>query len=85
MTLIIDVREPYEFSAGHVADSMNIPLGEFLNKSNRVLKLPKSDEIVLYCNSGNRSNQAMKILENLGYKNLTNGINTKTVEQKYKF
>ena len=79
--LIIDVREPYEFAGGHVIDSINIPLGEFINKAEKISKLSKTDEIILYYNSGNRSGLAMKILQNLGYKNITNGINSQNVNQ----
>lgn len=67
--LIIDVREPHEFQAGHIANASLIPLG---NVEQGVAGIPKEQEIILVCRSGNRSEQAYQRLTALGYTNLKN-------------
>ena len=62
--LVIDVRQPDEYRAGHIAGAKLIPLGEL---SKRVNELPKDREIVCVCASGNRSRSATKYLVGAGY------------------
>ena len=62
--LVIDVRQPEEYSAGHIAGSKLIPLGEL---GKRVSELPKDKEIICVCASGSRSRSATKLLVNAGY------------------
>ena len=52
---LIDVREPGEFSGGHVAGSTNLPLSRF-----RPDQLPQGRRVVLICLSGGRSTSALK-------------------------
>ena len=61
---IVDVRTREEFMGGHVADSINIPLGEIQNRFEEIqnLKAP----LVLCCASGNRSGQAQHYLSQKG-------------------
>jgi len=49
---LIDIREPYEYKDGHIKGSINIPMGDFLEKLN---ELNKTKQIVVYCNTSNRS------------------------------
>lgn len=69
--LIIDVREPNEFEAGHIEGAKLMPLGS-VEKTVPAAGIAKDQEIVLICRSGNRSAQAYKKLEALGYTNLIN-------------
>ena len=69
--LVIDVRTPAEFSAGHLPNARNIPLQQIesgapfpLNDKNQVL--------LLHCHSGRRSAIAMKLLSGMGYVNVFN-------------
>jgi rhodanese-related sulfurtransferase len=64
--LVIDVREPDEYSAGHIQGAINIPLREILQN---LQKLPssKSAPILLYCHSQKRATHALVILHELGY------------------
>jgi rhodanese-related sulfurtransferase len=66
---LVDVRTPEEYADGYIPTAVNIPLSEIGDN-------PPTDErdalIVLYCRSGNRSGQAEKILEGLGYTNVHN-------------
>jgi rhodanese-related sulfurtransferase len=58
---VIDVREPMEFAAGHIAGSLNVPLAR-INQAD----LPKGP-LVLVCHSGNRSAQALAQLMQQGH------------------
>lgn len=73
---LIDVRSSQEFKEKHLDGAINIPLYLIENEIENYVK-NKSQKIILYCSSGNRSRQAKKILEKMQYKNvynLTNGI-----------
>ncbi len=56
---LIDVREPGEFSGEHIKGATLLPLSQFDPKSP---KLQGEKDIVLYCQSGNRSRQAAQKL-----------------------
>lgn len=81
--LIIDVREPFEFSTGHVKGAVNIPPAELMAGAKKLEDVAKDTEIVLYCISGSRSNASMHYLRQMGYTNLSNGINKSQVNAKY--
>lgn len=61
---IIDVRTREEFMGGHVAGSINIPLGEIQQRFEEIQKL--KSPLVLCCASGNRSGQAQQYLSQKG-------------------
>jgi rhodanese-related sulfurtransferase len=65
--LMIDVREPKEFEAGHVSGAINIPL-EDLSQRLAEMKVPKDTTIVTMCEHGGRSSRAALELQKLGYK-----------------
>ena len=69
--LIVDVREPTEFRAGHIPGAVNIPRGllEF-----RIAEVAKETirPILVYCKEGLRSALAGSTLRNLGYVNVSN-------------
>ena len=60
--ILIDVREDYEFKEGHIPGAINIPLGNITNVDYSLDKI-----IIVYCKSGNRSNEAAIKLKNMGY------------------
>ncbi len=63
--VLLDVRTPAEFSAGHIKGARNIPLQSL---GSRVHELKQKDSpIVVYCRSGNRSASASKVLMGSGY------------------
>ena len=49
---LIDIREPYEHEEGHIEGSINIPMGDFLEKLD---ELSRTKQIIIYCNTGRRS------------------------------
>lgn len=61
---VIDVRQPEEYQAGHIAGAKLIPLGIL---KQQLKELPKDKEIVCVCASGSRSRSAAKQLINAGY------------------
>lgn len=67
--IILDVRRPDEFAAGHIPGAINVP-NETIG-IDEVPELPLKDQLILvYCRSGNRSKQASAKLVNLGYTNI---------------
>jgi sulfate permease, SulP family len=64
---IIDVREPREYSQGHIAESKLIPLPQLLSAE---VKLPADKQIVLVCRSGRRSRRAAAALQHIGCMNV---------------
>jgi rhodanese-related sulfurtransferase len=81
--IIVDVRGRFEYMLGHVDGAVNIPLPKLSGESEVLSGVPKDTEIVLYCNSGNRSGQAVSLLKRYGFTNLINGINKDQVVSKY--
>ncbi len=73
--LILDVRDPDEFSKGHIKNAVNIPLPTIRK---RMHELPKDQEIWAHCMVGQRSYYATRILSQNGFnaKNLTGGYLT---------
>lgn len=75
--LLIDVREPDEYSAGHVPDAKLIPLGK-LGAHLQELSAYKDQPVVVMCRSGRRSARAVELLQEAGFSrvsNLKGGIN----------
>ena len=71
--LLLDVREPDEWAAGHAPGAKHLPLGEL---GARVEELPKDRPIVAVCRVGGRSGKATEALVNAGYDvvNLAGGM-----------
>lgn len=65
----IDVRTPSEFRGNHIQGFRNIPLNELMQKVNH---LDKNKEVIVICQSGMRSKQAVKMLKKLGFQHITN-------------
>jgi rhodanese-related sulfurtransferase len=63
---IVDVREPDEFSEGHIAGAKLLPLGSL--KKLAATELPDLDATILvYCRSGARSSMGAQVLASMGY------------------
>ncbi len=74
--IILDVRRPDEFAAGHIPNAVNVPNERIGNEE--ITELPDKDQLIfVYCRSGNRSKQASEKLVKLGYTNVVEfgGIN----------
>lgn len=71
--VVLDVREPAEFAAGHLPNARNIPMAE-LDK--RVNDLPQGKPVLVCCASGARSGRALSLLRQGGREafNLAGGV-----------
>ncbi|HTO21942.1 MAG TPA: rhodanese-like domain-containing protein [Spirochaetia bacterium] len=67
---IIDVRSTAEFADGAYPGAINIPLHVLPLKMNELG--PKDAPIVLYCASGARSGQGMRLLKQNGFTDVVN-------------
>lgn len=68
--VLIDVREPHEHEEFNVGGQL-IPVGTFM-AAIPDLEEHKTDEVVVYCRSGNRSSMAKHLLEASGFSNVRN-------------
>jgi rhodanese-related sulfurtransferase len=64
--IVLDVRTPAEFSAGHIANAININL-EGSDFASEVSKLDMNATVAVYCRSGNRSAVATDQMTELGF------------------
>jgi NADPH-dependent 2,4-dienoyl-CoA reductase/sulfur reductase-like enzyme/rhodanese-related sulfurtransferase len=70
--LLLDVREPDEFAAGHIEGARNLPLSELRV---RYAELPAGRPVAIYCGVGQRGYYATRFLAQHGYRaaNLSGG------------
>ena len=67
--IILDVRRPDEFAAGHIPNAINVP-NETIGTA-EIPELPDKDQLIMvYCRSGRRSKEASEKLLKLGYTNI---------------
>lgn len=62
--VLVDVREPAEFAAGHIDGALAMPLGTI---ETAYRTLPAGVTLVVYCREGNRSAKAVSFLVSHGY------------------
>ncbi len=65
-TIVLDVRTPAEFSAGHLPAAKNVDF-EGTDFPTRIAALDKNATYALYCHSGNRSGKAMEQMAAAGF------------------
>jgi NADPH-dependent 2,4-dienoyl-CoA reductase/sulfur reductase-like enzyme/rhodanese-related sulfurtransferase len=75
LTVLLDVRRADERVKGFIPGSIHIPLDEIRSRMN---ELPRDREIIVYCQSGQRSYFACRTLAQNGFRvhNLTGGFQT---------
>lgn len=61
--ILVDVRTEDEYNENHISGAINIPLDSISG----AVSLNQDTPIIVYCQSGNRSSQALIKLESLGY------------------
>ena len=67
--IILDVRRPDEFAAGHISGAINVA-NESIGTA-EIPELPDKDQLIMvYCRSGRRSKEAAEKLVKLGYTNI---------------
>jgi molybdopterin/thiamine biosynthesis adenylyltransferase/rhodanese-related sulfurtransferase len=67
---LIDVREPHEWDEAHLEGATHVPQGELLDRITEVAP-DRSERLVLYCRTDNRSSRAADALQDLGYENVS--------------
>lgn len=73
--VLLDVRTPGEFAAGHVPGALNIPVDDLRG---RLAEVPRGKALAVYCGVGLRAYVACRILDQEGFKtaNLSGGFRT---------
>ncbi|MFZ5511937.1 MAG: rhodanese-like domain-containing protein [Pseudomonadota bacterium] len=74
--VVVDVREPAEYSQGHIVNARNLPLGQLQKRLTELEKF-KDKPLILCCASGNRSASASSTLRKAGFArvyNLAGGV-----------
>lgn len=63
--LLLDVRTPEEYAAGHVPKSVSLPI----DKLDKIEEIAQDEDtpLFIYCRSGVRSAHAARMLKNMGY------------------
>ena len=78
--VLLDIREPWEWSLASIGDPRLLPMGEL---EERIDSLDRSVEMVVYCHHGMRSDMAAQLLRRAGAKhvrNLVGGIDRWSAE-----
>jgi len=70
--LLLDVRTPGEYNAGHLPNAVLIPVDQLPHRLNE-LGNDKHRAIVVYCKSGNRAGRAKNLLDQNGFTDVLNG------------
>lgn len=70
--VVLDVRTKEEFDQGHLAGAVNIDFNNTTAFNDFVSQLDKNKKYLVYCRSGNRSGQAMKMMQDKGFTQITN-------------
>ena len=72
--LVVDVRDPGEYGAGHILGAKNVPLSRL---DDGELSKRKERPVVVYCDGGERAGKAISVLKKRGFArvvNLSGGI-----------
>ncbi|NDZ16206.1 sulfurtransferase [Variovorax sp. WS11] len=64
--VVVDVREPEEFAAGHMTGARNVPLNQLEEKLAAAVK-NKTVPLLLVCATGSRAQRAVAVAKKLGY------------------
>ena len=67
--VLLDVRSPYEYEAGHLHKAVNVPRGDLEFMIGKLYP-NKDTAMVLYCRLGGASALCTKTLMDMGYKNV---------------
>ena len=65
---IIDIRTKFEYDLGNYPGSIHLPVNEITQETTK--KFNKNDNILVYCNTGQRARHASEVLIELGFKNV---------------
>ena len=71
--LVVDVRRPYEWDAGHIPGASHIEMNDLASSADSV---PQDRPVIFYCRSGSRSAMAAAAFREAGWEayNLEGGV-----------
>ena len=75
-TLLLDIREPQEYTRGHIPGAILVPRGMLEFEIHKIVEAAATDrtvpadeqKIVLYCGTGGRSALAAQSMESMGFR-----------------
>lgn len=70
--LLVDVREPEEWTAGHAPRAKHVPLGEVTDRLEEIRSAANGRPVAFICRSGNRSAQAAEAATDAGLQQVSN-------------
>ena len=70
--VVLDVRDPGEYGAGHILGAKNLPLSRIDSGGADLAGKRKDRPVILYCEGGNRSAKAAAVLKGQGYTRVLN-------------
>ena len=65
--LVVDVRDPGEYGAGHILGAKNVPLSRIDAVGSEIAGKYKDKPVIVYCDDGNRSGKAATALRGQGF------------------
>ena len=68
--VVVDVREPAEYGAGHILGAKNVPLSRVGDAAE--LARRKEKPLIVYCDSGDRASKALAVLKKQGFSRVVN-------------
>jgi rhodanese-related sulfurtransferase len=70
--VVLDVRDPGEYGAGHILGAKNLPLSRIDSGGADLAGKRKDKALIVYCDTGNRSSKAAAALKAQGYAKVLN-------------
>ena len=68
---LIDIRTDQEYATGHIAGAAQSDFYKTQDFSNYLDSLDKNKKYLIYCRTGHRSGQALSIMQNKGFTNVS--------------
>lgn len=70
--VVVDVREPYEYAAGHIPGAYNIPKDTVLSNADLLALKDAQTPIMVYCRSGGRAGDVLDAMDEAGFSYVMN-------------
>jgi phage shock protein E len=70
--ILLDIRTSEEFNQGHLASSINQDFYQTEKFKSYLQSLDKTKAYAIYCRTGNRSGDALKMMEDMGFSHVVN-------------
>lgn len=67
--VMVDIRDKKDFDAGHITNAVNLPLSKLKERHSELDKY-RSRPIIIVCNMGQASSEAVSLLQKSGFENV---------------